>query len=110
MLATNKSTGFYTVPNLLDDEITPTLTLAEQSVLRRLFRLSYGFNRPTTGPVSIRKISEKCNLSASGVKLALKSLEAKKLIRAIGEGKFNPQGGNRYHVLPNLVTEKPGHS
>ncbi len=86
----------YKTPNILDDEIMPTLTPSEQVILRRLFRLSYGFNRTITDTVSYSKLSEKCHLGLSAVKDALKSLQMKNLIKAIGNNKHNPIGGNCY--------------
>ncbi len=98
----NSQAPHYKILNLIDDEIIPGLTLAEQTVLRRLYRLSYGFNREITQPVSLNKIAEKCNLSVAGVKLAIKSLIAKNLIRLIDNNKYDPKGGNQYQVLPDL--------
>jgi hypothetical protein len=98
----------YKTPNILDDEIMPNLIPSEQVILRRLFRLSYGFNRIITDPVSYSKLSEKCHLGLSAVKDALKSLQMKNLIKAIGDNKHSPIGGNRYLLnlpLPNPSTE-----
>jgi len=98
----------------LDDEIMPVLPLSEQAVLRRLYRLSYGFNRQMTDPVSTTRLAEKCNLSEAGVKLAVKSLEAKGYIKVHRDLSGNPMGGNRYEVLTRLVSNpvsnQPGKS
>jgi hypothetical protein len=88
----------YKSPNILDDEIMPTLIPSEQVVLRRLFRLSYGFNRTLTDPVSYSKLSEKCHLGISALKDALRSLQMKGLIRISGNNKYSPTGGNQYEV------------
>lgn len=94
----------YRTPNYLDDEIMPTLQPSEQLVLRRLYRLAYGFNRDTTDKVSLTKLAEKCNLGVATVKLAIKSLEAKRLIEIQSDQSRDPKGGNRYRVLAELIT------
>jgi hypothetical protein len=112
-LRSSKDPGYH-VPNWLDDEIMPVLPLSEQAVLRRLYRLSYGFNRQMTDPVSTTRLAEKCNLSEAGVKLAVKSLEAKGYIKVHRDLSGNPMGGNRYEVLTGLLTNpvsnQPGKS
>lgn len=50
--------GGYKTPNFLDDEVLPDLAPPEQIVLRRLYRLSYGFNRQTTDSVGINKLAK----------------------------------------------------
>jgi len=88
----------YRTPNILDDEIMPNLIPSEQVILRRLFRLSYGFNRTITDPVSYSKLAEKCHLGLSAVKDALKSLQMKNLIKIVGDNRHNPGGGNCYLI------------
>lgn len=105
----------YRTPNILDDEIMPTLTPSEQVILRRLFRLSYGFNRTNTDAVSYAKLAEKCHLGLTAVKDALKSLQMKNLIKIIDSNKYSPSGGNQYELtlsflkpVDNLVVKQPG--
>jgi DNA-binding GntR family transcriptional regulator len=106
----NQAHGYFTA-HILDDDIAPRLSLAEQSVIRRLYRLSYGFHRQITDCISVNKLAEKCNLSVAGVKLALKSLQDKGLVRIVADkNKFSPTGGNKYEVLPDLATELLGYS
>jgi hypothetical protein len=106
----NQAYGYFTA-HILDDDIAPRLSLAEQSVIRRLYRLSYGFHRQITDCISVNKLAEKCNLSVAGVKLALKSLQDKGLVRIVADkNKFSPTGGNKYEVLPDLATELLGYS
>jgi DNA-binding MarR family transcriptional regulator len=93
----------YRTFNVLDDEIMPTLPAIEQVVLRRLVRLSYGFNRQVTDPVSINKLAEKCNLGTTAVKKALASLESRELITRYSDNSRNPAGGNRYAVLTKTL-------
>lgn len=111
---TNSQSAFYQVFNVVDDEIMPTLTLAEQSVFRRLYRLSYGFNRQITDSVSLNRLAEKCNLSLAGVKLAIKSLQMKNLIKIVGDRSRDPRGGNKYEIrldgFLNKAAEQLGYS
>lgn len=99
----------YRMANFIDDDIIPTLSLAEQSVLRRIYRLSIGFNRLSSDSVSLSKIAEKCNLSVAGVKSAIKSLQMKNLIRVSGENKYDPKGGNKYEIVIDPANPKLGY-
>jgi len=94
--------NYYRTWNYLDDEIMPTLHPSEQLVLRRLYRLAFGFNRQTTDNVSLTKLAEKCNLGVATVKLAIRSLQDKGLIKIESDLSRNPGGGNKYHVLTKL--------
>ena len=108
-LASLSSVGGYKTPNFLDDEILPDLSPPEQIVLRRLYRLSYGFNRQTTDSVGINKLSQKCNLGESTVKRAIKSLSDRGLIIVHLDNSNHPKGGNRYSVLTGFIVN-PVHS
>jgi DNA-binding Lrp family transcriptional regulator len=103
------SVGGYKTPNFLDDEILPDLNPPEQIVLRRLYRLSYGFNRQITDSVGINKLSQKCNLGESTVKRAIKSLSDRGLIVVHLDNSNHPKGGNRYSVLTGFIMN-PVHS
>lgn len=102
----------YFCPNWIDDDLMPTLQLSEQVVLRRLVRLSYGFNKQITDSVGVTTLARKCNLSEKGVKLAIKSLEDKRIIIVHRDLSGNPQGGNRYEIITRVintqVTNTPG--
>jgi len=93
----------YKSLNYLDDELMPTLGAAEQIVLRRLYRLSYGFNRNTTDPVSLNKLAVKCNLGDATVKRALKGLVERGLIQVHKDYSHDPNGGNKYTVLGSVI-------
>jgi hypothetical protein len=95
--------GGYKTPNFLDDELLPDLAPAEQVVLRRLYRLSYGFNRQTTDSVGINKLAKKCNLGESTVKRALKALSDRGLIIIHLDDSNSPKGGNKYSVLTGFI-------
>ena len=92
------NSNWYKLYNDLEDYIIPTLDIYEQSVFRRLYRLSYGFNRDTTDSVSASKLAEKCNIGVSKVKEAIKSLEAKGHIQVFSDRSGNPKGGNKYRI------------
>ncbi len=106
-ISENQPAKFYTIQNSLADELLPTLPPYEQLVFLRLYRLSFGFNRKKTDPVSYSKLAAKCNLSVSTVKRSLQGLEAKKLIKVTGDTKHNPLSGNQYELLINLAPIEP---
>ncbi len=95
--------GGYKTPNFLDDEILPDLAPPEQIVLRRLYRLSYGFNKQTTDSVGINKLAKKCNLGESTVKRAIKALSDRGLVIVHLDESNNPKGGNKYSILTGFI-------
>ncbi|MFY9221727.1 MAG: hypothetical protein WAQ98_03605 [Blastocatellia bacterium] len=99
------NSNWYKLYNDLEDYIIPTLDIYEQSVFRRVYRLSYGFNRDTTDSVSASKLAEKCNIGVSKVKEAIKSLEAKGYIQVFSDRSGNPKGGNKYRINVELPQE-----
>lgn len=106
----NQVKGYF-LPNWIQDELIPTLELAEQSIFLRIVRLTLGFNRQISDSVGLSKLAEKCNLSQSGLKKALKSLENRALIKVHSDLSRNSKGGNRYEVLFNSsATQKLSHS
>src|ERR671933_620926 len=54
------------VPNELFEDLLPTLKTSEQSVLLRLYRLSWGFQKDSCH-VSMGKLAKSCNLSSRQV-------------------------------------------
>src|SRR5262249_6630210 len=102
----------YRIPNLISDEIMPTLTTPEQSVLQCLIRLSWGFNRVTTDPVGVAKLAEKCKRGERAKKKVLKEWKEKGRIKINIDYSGNQKGGNRNKVLAGLFTapvaERPG--
>jgi len=94
--------GYYKIPNFVDDELLPTLSIIEQVIYRRLYRLSYGFNKQTTDSVGLSRLAEKCNLGTTAIKKALKSLEQRGLIQVHSDNSRDPKGGNRYTVFTNF--------
>lgn len=90
----------YFLPNWIDDELMPSLEIIEQIILRRIIRLSLGFNRSITDPVSISKLAQKCNVSETPLKKAIKSLENKGILRVHRDLSGNKYaGGNKYEFL-----------
>ncbi|MEM4379884.1 MAG: hypothetical protein QXL01_04270 [Thermoplasmatales archaeon] len=96
------SRNYLITPHFLLDEVLPTLNPYEQSLLLRLYRLSYGFRRNTTDPVGKKTLADKCNMSLGMVKKVLKSLEKRGLIKTIPDKSNDPTKGNRYRVLTGL--------
>lgn len=88
--------GFYPTFNDLDDLIIPghKLDTYEQSVLRRLYRLSRGF-KSIDCETGLGAISKACNIARSQVQKTIASLLTRGLIRSLGHS----QAGTKYRVL-----------
>jgi hypothetical protein len=88
--------GFYPTFNDLDDLIIPghKLDTYEQSVLRRLYRLSRGF-KSVDCETGLGAISKACNIARSQVQKTIASLLTRGLIRSLGHS----QAGTKYRVL-----------
>lgn len=91
--------GYYPTFNDLDDKIIPTygLDTYEQSVLRRLYRLSRGFKSQEC-EAGLGALSKACNISRSQVQKTVSSLMNRGLIHSLGHS----QNGTRYRVLDQL--------
>lgn len=94
-----KKGGYYPTFNELDDTIIPELKLNpyEQTVLRRLYRLSRGWKSQTC-TVGMTIIAKNCVISRNQVKRTIASLLSRGLIHVIQQS----QEGTTYRVLPNL--------
>lgn len=68
------------IPNEIFEDILPTLRTSEQSILLRLYRLTWGFQKDTCH-VSMGKLGKACNLSARQVTTCVQVLEKRRLIR-----------------------------
>lgn len=88
--------GFYPTFNDLDDLLIPGYRLDpyEQSVLRRLYRLSRGF-KSLDCEVGLGALVKACNIARSKAQSTVASLTAKGLIRPLGHS----QAGTKYRVL-----------
>lgn len=91
--------GYYPTFNDLDDNIIPAYKLDtyEQSVLRRLYRLSRGFKSQEC-EAGLGALSKACNISRSQVQKTVSSLMNRGLIHSLGHS----QNGTRYRVLDQL--------
>ena len=91
--------GYYPTFNDLDDKIIPAYKLDtyEQSVLRRLYRLSRGFKSQEC-EAGLGALSKACNISRSQVQKTISSLMNRGLIHSLGHS----QNGTRYKVLDQL--------
>ncbi len=99
--------GYLQIPNRIADHLLPLLSPHSQLVYLRLYRLSWGFNKPYC-TVSLPKLAEKTQLSQSSVQRAVGDLEAKGLIRKAERifGKSKVQGITYEVVIgTSLVTE-----
>jgi hypothetical protein len=70
------------VPNELLDNLLPTLRTSEQSVLLRLYRLAWGFQKETCH-VSIGKLAKACNLSDRQTQTCVQVLEKRRLVERV---------------------------
>jgi len=93
------SKNYLITPQFLYDQVLPTLTPYEQSLLLRLYRLSYGFKRKITDHVGKKTLADKCHMSLAMVKKVIHSLEGRALIETIEDRSNDPHKGNRYRVL-----------
>ncbi|MBI1851275.1 MAG: hypothetical protein HYR85_13120 [Planctomycetes bacterium] len=74
--------GAYLVPNYVSDYLLKNLSLGEQAVFNRLFRLSAGFYKKTE-PITIRALGEACGLSPKFTATIVRSLAGKRLMKVI---------------------------
>jgi hypothetical protein len=68
------------------DEVVPHLTLAEQSLYQRLFRLSHVQQSPFT-KCRYEDLAVQCGVSVSTVRRAVKALRTKHLLKTVWESK-----------------------
>lgn len=70
------------IPNEIFEDILPTLRTSEQSILLRLYRLTWGFQKDSCH-VSMGKLGKACNLSARQVTTCVQVLEKRRLIKRL---------------------------
>ncbi len=108
-LSDTREKGFF-IANWIEDDLMPKLEIAEQVILRRIIRLTIGFNRLTSDPVGSLKLAEKCNMSESGVKKSIRSLEQKGMLKVHRDLSGNRYtGGNRYEISFQKEEKTPGY-
>ena len=95
--------GYLRIPNEVFDEILPTLKTAEQAVYLRLYRLSHGFNR-TTCHVGLQTLANKCRLSLSQTRFAVRNVAARGLVRVVGVDLTSKERGTTYEVFAPVET------
>jgi len=95
---------FYRTPNELDDKIIPTLRPGEQSVLRRIYRLTRGFRRDTC-TVSMATLASACNISTRKVAYALNTLEERGYIKRRDTGNKGKSNDSRGCLIECLISE-----
>jgi hypothetical protein len=104
---------FYRIPNELDDRVIPTLRPTEQSVLRRIYRLTRGFRKDTC-TVSVTKLASACNVSARKVAYALNVLEGRGYLKRLDTGNKGKSNDNRGMLIecliPEVVSAKSAHT
>jgi hypothetical protein len=96
--------GAYLVPNYISDYLMKNLSLGEQSVFSRLYRLSRGFNRRTEA-ITVRHLAESCGLNAKLTANIIKSLASKRLLRIIYSNPFTKKVKFKL-VLPREVEQR----
>lgn len=84
----------------LIDHLYPQLTPNERAVHENLYRLSWGWDKPTC-IVGLPKLAKRCNLAISTTQIAVNSLIEKRLVKKLGtvQGKGKQQGAI-YEVIP----------
>jgi hypothetical protein len=99
------SKGYYPSYNDLSDRLIPELGLNpfEQSVLQRLYRLSRGWKSDEC-EVGLGTLAKFCVMSRSQVQRSVAGLIDKGLIVNLGPTKKGCKDGNRYRVLPGVLT------
>jgi hypothetical protein len=96
--------GAYLVPNYVSDYLLKNLSLGEQAVFNRLFRLSAGFYKKTE-PITIRALGEACGLSPKFTATIVKSLATKRLVKVILANPLTKKVRLKL-VLPSEVDKK----
>jgi DNA-binding Lrp family transcriptional regulator len=70
------------IPNEIFEDVLPTLRTSAQSILLRLYRLTWGFQKDTCH-VSMGRLGKACNLSARQVTTCVQVLEKRRFIRRV---------------------------
>ena len=92
--------GYTKLWHQMTDHLYRQLTTAEQAVHVQLFRLSWGYNKPTCF-IALPKLAERVGIARSAVQRALDGLVAKGLVTKtrLQFGKGHPQG-IEYTITP----------
>ena len=98
--------GHTALPHTYTDHLARWLSADEQAVYVQLYRLSWGWNKPTCF-ISNPRLAERCGVPETSMRRAIKKLVAKKLIektnRIFGS---NTEQGIEYRVFrPDSLTK-----
>lgn len=91
-----RDAGYTQIPNAILDAVLPRLSLLEQAVYLRLYRLSYGF-RSETCTVGFPALAKSCHCTDRAVRTAINRLEDLGLVERIG-ATFNAASGPRGNI------------
>ena len=96
--------GWLALPNDVIDKVLPTLSLPEQAVLLRMYRLSRGYGSEvcTIGYVTLGKL---CNISRNTVKSAVKSLISAGWIECLEQGVGADHSTYKINLPPATVVK-----
>jgi len=89
-------------PNGISDHLNRTLELSDQSVLSRLYRLTWGFHRDTC-TVSNATLGDACNISSKQVQRSAHRLQQRGLIEVLGYDFDNPDKKKRGVIYRMLL-------
>lgn len=96
--------GAYLVPNYVSDYLMKNLSLGEQSVFNRLYRLSRGFHKKTE-PITVRNLADSCGLNPKLTANIIKALASKRILKIIYSNPFTKKVKFKL-VLPREVEQK----
>jgi hypothetical protein len=98
MASLPKVAGHLRLPHAITDHLLSQLSADEQAVFMQLFRLSWGYGKPSCS-ISNPRLSERSNVKMTSMKAAVKRLESRGLISkkatTLGYGK---EQGIEYRV------------
>jgi hypothetical protein len=105
-IAVDPARGWLALPNDVVDKLFPTLSLPEQAVLLRMYRLSRGYGSEvcTIGYVTLGKL---CNITRNTVKGAVKSLIASGWIECLEQGTGADHSTYKINI-PSATVAKSG--
>lgn len=96
--------GFFVINNTIPDILVSTLTPHQQTVYLKLYRLSYGFNKNTTGWIGYRTLAKGCNICLKTSQRAINFLIKKGYIKRVDYSNIAQIKGSKYQVfLPQEI-------
>jgi hypothetical protein len=101
--------SYTRVPNDIFDKVLPELGPYEQSILLRLYRLTWGWHKDTC-TVGYGTLAKACKMSIKKAQLSIASLIEKKLIERVGKenaGQKRSKRGTVYRINLPAATIAP---